>query len=205
LLQRQNCSEVLPHAADSLNKYHRASRHILRRAYAQHHEEEPMTIGPISAAGLGQDVLSSGNSSQQQALQALQNSLASSDPNGAQSAFQTLQSVLQNSATANGTSLLSNSQLSTDLTSLGSALSSGNLSTAQSAFATVLGDLKNTASPAQTNEANAASQSVQLVEGLLSTLNSTSTSSFTSSSSADLTTSLLQSYYGNKSGINVFG
>src|SRR5579863_2161677 len=101
-----------------------------------------MTIGSISAAGLGQDVLSSGNSSQQQALEALQSSLESSDLNGAQSAFQTLQNVLQNSATANGTSLLSNPQLSTDLTSLGSALSSGNLSGAQSAFATFLGDLK---------------------------------------------------------------
>ena len=164
-----------------------------------------MTIGSISAAGLGQDVLSSGNSSQQQALEALQSSLASSDLNGAQSAFQTLQNVLQNSATANGSSLLSNPQLSTDLTSLGSALSSGNLSSAQSAFATFLGDLKNTASPAQTNEANAASQSVQLVEELLSTLNSTSTSSLATSSSADFTTSILQSYYGNKSGLNVFG
>jgi hypothetical protein len=136
---------------------------------------------------------------------ALQNSLASSDLNGAQSAFQNLQGVLQNSATANGTSLLSNSQLSTDLTSLGSALSSGNLSTAQSAFATVLNDLKNTTSPAQTNEANAASQSVQLVEQLLSPLDSTTLSSTASSTSADLATSILQSYYGNESGLNVFG
>jgi len=164
-----------------------------------------MAIGPISAVGLAQDVLSSGNSSQQQALQALQQSLASSDLNGAQSAFQTLQSVLQNSATASGTSLSSNSQLSTDLTSLGSALSSGKLSTAQTAFATVLGDLKNTASPAQINEATAASQSVQLVEGLLSTLNSTGTASPASSSSADFTTSALQNYYAKKSGLNAFG
>jgi hypothetical protein len=164
-----------------------------------------MTIGSISAAGLGQDVLSSSNSSQQQALQALQTSLASGDLNGAQSAFQTLQNVLQNSATAGGSTLSSNSQLSTDLTSLGSALSAGNLSTAQSAFATVLGDLKNTASSAQTNEANAASQSVQLVEELLSALNSTTASSLASSNSTDLTTSILQNYYGNKSGLNVFG
>jgi hypothetical protein len=169
-----------------------------------------MTIGSISAAGLGQEVLSSSNSPQQQALQALQNSLASGDLNSAQSAFQTLQTVLQNSATANGTTLSSNSQLSTDLTSLGNALSSGDVSTAQSAFSTVLGDLKGTASAAQTNEANAASQSVQLVQELLSTLDSTSTSSLTtaglaSSSDADLTTSILQSYYGSKSGLSVYG
>jgi hypothetical protein len=164
-----------------------------------------LTISSISAGGLSQNVLATGSSSQQQALEALQNSLASSDLNGAKSAFQTLQSVLQNSATANGTSLLSNSQLSTDLTSLGSALKSGSVSAAQSAFATVLGDLKNTVSPAQTNEANAASQSVQLVEELLSTLNSTGTAGLASSNSPDLTTSILQGYYGKKSGLNVFG
>jgi hypothetical protein len=33
------------------------------------HEEKPMSIGPISAASLGQDVLLSSNSPQQQALQ----------------------------------------------------------------------------------------------------------------------------------------
>lgn len=126
-----------------------------------------MTVGSISAAGLSQDVLLAGNPSQQQALQALQNNLASGDLNGAQSAFQTLQNVLQNSATASGSGFSSNSQLTSDLTALGSALSSGDLSTSQAAFATVLGDLKNLASPAQTNEANAASQSVQLVEELL--------------------------------------
>ena len=157
-----------------------------------------MTVGSISAAGLSQDVLLSGNSGQQQALQALQNNLASGDLNGAQSAFQALQNVLQNSATASGSGLSSNSQLTSDLTALGSALSSGDLSTSQSAFAAVLGDLKNSASPAQTNEANAAAQSLQLVEELLSTVNSGA-----SSSSADLTTSILESVYASKSGLNV--
>jgi hypothetical protein len=157
-----------------------------------------MTVGSISAAGLSQDVLLSGNSSQQQALQALQNNLASGDLNDAQSAFRALQNVLQNSATASGSSLSGNSQLTSDLTALGSALSSGDLSTSQSAFAAVLGDLKNSASPAQTNEANAASQSVQLVDELLSTVNSG-----VSSSSADLTTSILESVYASKSGLNV--
>jgi hypothetical protein len=158
-----------------------------------------MSVGSISAASLSQDVLLSSNSTQQQALQTIQNSLASGDLSGAQSAFQTLQSVLQSSATTSGSSLSSNSQLSTDLSALGSALSSGDLSTAQSAFATVLGDIKNSASPAQINEATAASQSLQLVEGLLATLNSDTAASTT----VDNTTSLLQSFYAGQSGLNV--
>ncbi|MFZ1928011.1 MAG: hypothetical protein WAU50_02665 [Candidatus Sulfotelmatobacter sp.] len=158
-----------------------------------------MSISSISAAGLSQDMLAASNSSQQQALQSLQQSLASGDVNGAQSAFQTLQALFQNSATTTGSTLSSNSQLSTDLSTLGSALSSGDLSSAQSAFATVLGDLKTSASAAQVNEATAASQSLQLVEGLLSTLNAETTSS----SGADNTTALLESVYGNSSGLNV--
>ncbi|MGA8201707.1 MAG: hypothetical protein WB814_16690 [Candidatus Sulfotelmatobacter sp.] len=158
-----------------------------------------MSISSISAAGLSQDVLAASNSSQQQALQSLQQSLASGDVNGAQSAFQTLQAIFQNSATTSGSTLSSNSQLATDLSTLGSALSSGDLSSAQSAFATVLGDLKTSASAAQVNEATAASQSLQLVEGLLSTLNAETTSS----SSTDNTTALLESVYGSSSGLNV--
>jgi hypothetical protein len=161
-------------------------------------------ISSISAVGLSQDVFSSGYSTQQQALQALQNNLSSGNLTGARSAFQSLQSVLQNSATATGSTTSSNSQLTTDLTSLGSALSSGNLSTAQSAFATVLGDLKNSASPAQINEASAASQSVQLIADLLSSLNSSSSSSSTLSSTLDLTSPLLQSVYGSQGGLNVY-
>ncbi len=158
-----------------------------------------MSISSISAAGLSQDVLAASNSSQQQALQSLQQSLASGDVNGAQSAFQTLQALFQNSATTTGSTLSSNSQLATDLSTLGSALSSGDLSSAQSAFATVLGDLKTSASAAQVNEATAASQSLQLVEGILSTLNADATSS----SSTDNTTALLESVYGSSSGLNV--
>jgi hypothetical protein len=70
------------------------------------------------------------------------------------------------------------------------------LSTAQSAFATVLGDLKSSPSAAQVNEATAASQSLQLVEGLLGTLNSNI------ASSADSTASLLQSAYASQTGLN---
>lgn len=158
-----------------------------------------MSISSISAAGLSQDVLAASNSSQQQALQSLQQSLASGDVNGAQSAFQTLQALFQNSATTSGSTLSSNSQLATDLSTLGSALNSGDLSSAQSAFATVLGDLKTSASAAQVNEASAASQSLQLVEGILSTLNADATSS----SSTDDTTALIESVYGSSSGLNV--
>ena len=158
-----------------------------------------MSISSISAAGLSQAVLASSNSTQQQALQSLQQSLASGDVNGAQSAFQTLQTLFQNSATTSGSTLSSNSQLSTDLSTLGSTLNSGDLSSAQSAFATVLGDLKSSASAAQVNEATAASQSLQLVEGLLSTLNADTTSS----SNANNTTAILESVYGSSSGLNV--
>jgi hypothetical protein len=163
-----------------------------------------VTIGSISAAGLGQYVLASGNTNPlQQALQSLQDSLALGDLNGAQSAFQTLQNLYQNSATSSGSTLSSNSQFASDLAALGSALTSGDLSTAQSAFAMVQSDLKNSASPAQVNEATAASQSVQLVEELLSTVNS-SRSSSDSSGTSDLTNSILQSVYGSQSKLNVF-
>jgi hypothetical protein len=159
-----------------------------------------MTISLVSAASLGQYVLASSDSSPlQQALQTLQNSLASGDLNAAQSAFQALQQLNQGLVTASGSSSSSGSQLSTDLTALGSALSSGDLTTAQSAFVTVQGDLKNAASPSQTVEENAASQSVHLVEGLLSSLNSNGSSS----SSSDTTNSLLESVYGNSGGLNV--
>lgn len=159
-----------------------------------------MSTSGISAAGLSQDVLSSSVSPLQAALQSLQSSLSTGNLTSANSAFQTLQTVLQDSATASRTTLGSNSQLTTDLTSLGSALSSGNVSTAQSAFATVLGDLTGTATPAVVNEATAASQSVQLVQELLSSVDAGSTAT-----STDPTTSLLQSVYGAQSGLNVFG
>jgi|CZLA01.1.fsa_nt_gi ribosomal protein S20 len=155
-----------------------------------------MTIGSISAASLSQYVLSSSNSNQlTQVMQTLQNSLASGDLNGAQSAFQSLQKLSQNLATASGSSLTSSSQLSTDLTALGSALSAGDLSSAQSAFATIQSDLKSAASPSQTLETNVASQSQQLVQELLSSLGSSSSSSSTS----DNTTSLLEAVYGARS------
>ncbi|MFZ0817763.1 MAG: hypothetical protein WAM78_19720 [Candidatus Sulfotelmatobacter sp.] len=162
-------------------------------------EQEQCLLLRFRPAGLSQYVLSSSNSTQvQQTLQTLQSNLASDDLSGAQSAFQSLQTLFQNSATANGTSTSANSQLSTDLTSLGSALSSGDLPTAQSAFTAVQNDLKSS-SPTETSEINAADQSIQLVDSLLSTLPLNTAAS----TSPDLTTSLLESVYGNQSGLNV--
>jgi hypothetical protein len=161
-----------------------------------------MTISPInsiSAAGLAQYVLDAGDSNAlQQTLQSLQSSLTSGDLSGAQSAFQSLQTLFQNSGPTGGTSLSSTSQLSTDMVALGGALSSGDLSTAQTAFSTVLGDLQNSPMPSQTNEAAAASQSLQLVQELLSSVNSSQ------ASSSDLTTSILEDSYAAQSGLNVY-
>lgn len=157
-----------------------------------------MSITPISAAGLGQYVLQASNSAPlKQALQSLQSSLASGDLSGSQSAFQTLQTLYQNSATAGGSTLSSNSQLSTDLTALGTALTASDLPTAQSAFATLQNDLKTAPTPSQTNETTAAPQSLQLVQEILSTLNSSTTSS------TDPTTSSLDSVYGSGSSLSV--
>ncbi len=86
------------------------------------------------------------------------------------------------------------------MNTLGSALSAGNLSTAQSAFAALQSYLK-TSSPALSNEAGAASQSVALVEELLSTMDAATTSS----SASDLNNSLLQSVYGGSGSLNVLG
>ena len=162
-----------------------------------------MSVGSISAASLSQYVFDSSNSSTlQQTLQSLQNSLASGNLTSAQSSFQALQNISENSATTAGTSLSSNTQYSSDLAALGSALSSGDLSTAQSTFATVLGDLKNTASPAQTDEATAAAQSLNLVNELLSTLTPNASSGATPINS-DLTSPILENFYASKSGLNV--
>lgn len=116
-----------------------------------------MTVNSISAASLSQYVpASSGTSQLQQALQNLESSITSGDLNGAQSAFEVLQSLNQSLTAESGSNSVNDSQLSNDLTSLGSALSSGNLSAAQSAFTTVQSDLRSSSAPSQQNEINAA-------------------------------------------------
>jgi hypothetical protein len=153
-----------------------------------------MTISPISAVSLGESVVASSDSTQlQQSLKALQQSLALGDLSGAQSAFKTLQQVNQGLANASGGGSPNNSLLSNDLASLGRALGSGDLATAQSAFTSVQNDLKS-ASPSLNVELNVASASEQLVQGLLSPLDSSAASSNT----AD-TTSLLDAVYGSQS------
>jgi len=163
-----------------------------------------MTISPInSIAGgsLNQNVLtSSGSNPLQQALQALQHHLASGDLTGAQTAFLTLQTLVKNSAATSASSVSSGAQLSTDMVVLGSALSSGDVTTAQTAFATVVSDLKNTSLPGQTNDATAAAQSVQLVQELLSTVDSTNAPS----SSSDLANSVLASIYASNGSLDVY-
>lgn len=182
--------KVSGETADSLRQAEVGSRALLKGG--------TMTVGSISAASLSQSAYASSNSNQlNQILQTVQDGLSSGDLNNAQSAFQTLQSLFQDSASTTGASLSSNSQLSTDMASLGSALSSGDLPTAQSAFATVVKDLKTSSSPSLSNETTAASQSLQLVNGLLSSLNT--------SASTDSTTNMLESYYSSKSGLNVLG
>jgi hypothetical protein len=59
-------------------------------------------------------------------------------------------------------------------------------------------DLQKVTAPSVTDEASAATQSEQLVGELLATVNSGS------DSNSDATSSLLQQFYGGKSGLNVF-
>jgi ribosomal protein S20 len=158
-----------------------------------------MSVGAISAASLSDYILLSSNATQvQQTVQALQNSLESGNLSTATSQFQRLQKLFQSAASAAGSSSSTNTQLSTDLTALGSALSSGDLGSAQSAFTTVQNDLKNSPSPSQIDENNAASQSVQLVQEMLGSLNSAA-----APSSTDSMNSLLEQVYGGGSILNV--
>jgi hypothetical protein len=85
------------------------------------------------------------------------------------------------------------------MTALGSALTAGDLSSAQTAFAAVQNDLKNAPSPALTNALQAESQAVQLVDGFLSSLDPSS-----STSSTDAANAALQSAYGTSGSLNVY-
>ena len=157
-----------------------------------------MSVGAISAGSLAQNVLTSSNITQaQQAWQKLQTSLAAGDLTGAKSAFATVQQINQNLSSVSGTA--TNTQLSTDMSALGSALTAGDLSSAQSAFATVQNDLKNSPSPVLTNALQAESQAVQLVDGFLSSLDPSS-----STTSSDAANAALETAYGTGSALNVY-
>jgi hypothetical protein len=159
------------------------------------------SVSGISAAGLAQYVLTSSNSKRlQQAFQTLKNSLLAGDLTTADSAFQSVQQLFQNSAAATGYS--NYTQFFTDLSALGNAISSGNLVSAQAAFTTVQSDLQTGSSPTLALETGASSQSVQLVQELLGTVSNNSQDS-ASTTTADQTTSVLDAVYGNRSGLNV--
>ena len=156
-----------------------------------------MSVAAISAGSLAQGVLSASSITQaQQAWQQVQTNLAAGNLSGAQTAFAIVQQLNQNLSSTTGTT--GSTQLSTDMTALGSALTAGDLTTAQSAFATVQNDLKSSQSPALTNALQAESQAVQLVDGFLSSLDPSS------SSSSDATNAALESAYGTGSALNVY-
>ncbi len=92
----------------------------------------------ISNENVRQDILAQGDPTQRRTLQTLQENIAGGDLNAAQSQYQGLRDLFRASATVNGASLVSSTQLSTRPSTLSSALSSGNLTTFQAAFSTFL-------------------------------------------------------------------
>jgi hypothetical protein len=151
-----------------------------------------MSVAGISSASLpGYGAAASSLSASQQALLALQNSLATGNLTTAQTAFNTYQQLNQPAST--GTSSTSTSTpFTTDLAALSSAISSGDLTTAQSAFATLQAELKTTPAPTLTAALAAVQQSVQSVTSLLNFSDSNNSSSTTT----DPLTSLLLTAYG---------
>jgi hypothetical protein len=148
-----------------------------------------MSIGALSASGLSQYVLDSSNLTQtQQTWQTLQQSLSTGNISAAQKAFNSYQQLTKNLTLVSGSSSAS-TQLTTDMTALGTALTAGDLSAAQSAFATVQTDMNNSTSQAMANATAAMTQ----VEGWVSDLLSSANTSSTSSTSSDATSSLLES------------
>jgi hypothetical protein len=148
-----------------------------------------MSIGALSASGLSQYVLDSSNLTQtQQTWQTLQQSLSTGNISAAQKAFNSYQQLTKNLTQISGSSSAS-TQLTTDMTALGKALTAGDLSAAQSAFATVQKDMTNSTSQAMANATAAMTQ----VEGWVSDLLSSANTSSTSSTSSDPTSSLLES------------
>jgi len=158
-----------------------------------------MAIAALSTAGFTQFIAASSNlSASQQALQALQQSLATGNLNAAQIAFNTYQSLNQNLANTSGgagSSTSASTQLATDLNTLEAALTGGNLPSAQQAFATVQSDLKSSPSAAITRAENAAAQPVQWVEDLLTLSGASSANAAT----ADPTAAILESAFGSNS------
>lgn len=152
-----------------------------------------MSIAALSSAGFSQYVADSSNiNASQQALQALQESLAQGNLTAAQAALNTYQSLNRDLALAGGSSTPANTQLATDLNALGTAIDSGDLTAAQSAFATVQTDLSTTAPQAVVTAEAAAAHTVTEIEDLLSIFNSTTAST----APIDPLTEILDTAYG---------
>jgi len=154
-----------------------------------------MTVAALSSAGLSQYLNASSNlTASEQAWQSVQQSLATGNLSGAQSAFNTYQQINQNLNKESGSSsTTADTQLTTDMKALGSAISSGDLSTAQSAFATAQTQLQSTPSLAIQNVNAAVAQSVQWVEDVLNL--SSSNNNYTTAIT-DPMSSILDSVYG---------
>jgi hypothetical protein len=155
-----------------------------------------MSIAALSSAGFSEFVSASSNiAASQQALQALQQSLASGNLSAAQTAFNTYQALTQNLANSNGSVSASNAQLAADLTTLGKAIASGDLSSSQAAFAAVQNDVKGNASPSVAAAEAAAAHTVAEIEQLLNTFAPSSAPATT-----DPLTQILDTAYGSGAG-----
>jgi hypothetical protein len=162
-------------------------------------DEGFMSIAALSSAGFSQYVSASSNiNASQQALQALQESLAEGNLTAAQAALNTYQSLTRDLALAAGSSTPTNTQLATDLNALGTAIDSGDLTAAQSAFTTVQTDLSTTPPQAVVTAEAAAAQTVTEIQDLLSIFNSTSANS----APVDPLTEILDTAYGVNTPVN---
>jgi hypothetical protein len=152
-----------------------------------------MSIAALSSASFSQYVADSSNiTATQQALQALQQSLAEGNLTAAQAALSTYQTLNRDLALAGGSTTPANTQLATDLNALGTAIDSGDLTAAQSAFNTVQTDLSTTPPQSVVTAEAAAAQTVTEIQDLLSIFNSNTANS----APIDPLTEILDTAYG---------
>jgi len=158
-----------------------------------------MSIAALSSAGFSQYVADSSNiTATQQALTALEESLAEGNLTAAQAALNTYQTLNRNLAQAGGSSTPVNTQLATDLNALGTAIDSGDLNAAQSAFTIVQADLKTTPPQSVVTAEAAAAQTVSEIEDILSIFHSTTAAT----APVDPLTQILDTAYGVNSPSN---
>ncbi len=166
-----------------------------------------MAIVALTNASSSQYVPSTSNlNTIQTALQSLQRSLATGSLSAAQIAFNQLQKASQN-LTSLGGAFAPSAQATANIATLGTALTNGDLAGAQTAFTTVQSDLTNVNSLAITAAVDSANQAVQQIDVLLGVSSSSDSSSSSldsllgaSASTTDIaaqTTSILSNVYGN--------